>query len=66
MGEIGVAVVVPAPGAAAPTLEDLRSHGGASLARWKLPEALAVVDALPLTPMQKVDRAALAAIVAER
>jgi acyl-CoA synthetase (AMP-forming)/AMP-acid ligase II len=62
MGEIGVAVVVPRPGAEPPTLADLRAHGAGRLASWKLPEALRVVDALPLTPMQKIDRRALAAL----
>ncbi|MFN8052492.1 MAG: AMP-binding protein [Acidimicrobiales bacterium] len=60
MGEIGVAAVVVAAGAEAPTLDDLRAFAGDRLARWKLPEAMVVLDALPLTTMQKVDRAALA------
>ncbi len=62
-GEIGVAVVVPTDPAAPPTLEELRRHGGGRLARHKLPEALVVVDRLPLTAMQKVDRRALASLV---
>lgn len=61
MGEIGVAVVVPRDPAAPPTLEDLREYGKGRLATWKLPEALRVVDSLPLTAMQKLDRRALAA-----
>ncbi len=61
MGEIGVAVVVaPRPGPP-PTLEDLRTYGAERLSAHKLPEALRLVEALPLTPMQKVDRRALAA-----
>lgn len=63
MGEIGVAVVVAAPGRA-PTLDDLREFAADRLARWKLPEALVVVDELPLTPSQKLDRTALARLVA--
>jgi acyl-CoA synthetase (AMP-forming)/AMP-acid ligase II len=63
MGEIGVAVVVPATGSTAPTLAALRDFGAPHLARWKLPEAVVVVDSLPLTSMQKLDRAALAATV---
>jgi acyl-CoA synthetase (AMP-forming)/AMP-acid ligase II len=59
MGEIGVAVVVPVDAAKPPSLEDLRSHAEARLARYKLPEALRLVDEVPLTPMQKVDRRAL-------
>ena len=60
MGEVGVAVVVPADPAAPPDLEELRAYGAARLARYKLPEDLRVVDALPLTSMDKVDRRALA------
>jgi acyl-CoA synthetase (AMP-forming)/AMP-acid ligase II len=63
MGEIGVAVVVPLDPAGPPSLEDLRRHGEARLARYKLPEALQVVDEIPLTPMQKVDRRALSSAV---
>jgi acyl-CoA synthetase (AMP-forming)/AMP-acid ligase II len=61
MGEIGVAVIVPADPGQPPTLEDLRAHLAPRLARYKLPEAVRVVDALPLTAMQKLDRRALAA-----
>ena len=60
MGEIGVAVVVPRVGREPPTLDDLRGFAGPRLARWKLPEALLTIDALPLTAMAKLDRAALA------
>jgi len=61
MGEIGVAVVVPRAGGAAPTLDELRQFGAERLSVHKLPEAIRIVDAVPLTPMQKVDRASLAA-----
>jgi acyl-CoA synthetase (AMP-forming)/AMP-acid ligase II len=64
MGEVGVALVVPRDPAAPPTLESLRDHAGARLARHKLPEALVVVDAIPLTTAQKVDRRAAAALAA--
>jgi acyl-CoA synthetase (AMP-forming)/AMP-acid ligase II len=60
MGEIGVACVVPRDPARPPTLDDLREFAADRLARHKLPEALVVVDALPLTAAQKVDRRALA------
>jgi acyl-CoA synthetase (AMP-forming)/AMP-acid ligase II len=63
MGEIGVAVIVARAGAAAPTLDDLRSFAAARLARHKLPEALVVADSLPLTPMEKVDRRRLADLI---
>lgn len=60
MGEIGVAVVVPRDPARPPTLDELRTFAAGRLARHELPERLVVVDRLPLTPMDKVDRAALA------
>jgi acyl-CoA synthetase (AMP-forming)/AMP-acid ligase II len=60
MGEIGVAVVVPADPDRPPSLDDLRAHGRQTLSRYKLPEALRLVGEIPLTPMQKVDRQALA------
>jgi len=63
MGEIGVACVVARDTAAPPTLEELRELGAGRLAAYKLPEAIHVVDALPLTAMEKVDRRALAAKV---
>jgi len=63
MGEVGVAVVVPREGADAPTVADLQSFAIDRLARYKLPEDVVVVAALPLTPMEKLDRRALAAMV---
>jgi acyl-CoA synthetase (AMP-forming)/AMP-acid ligase II len=60
MGEVGVAVVVPNDPHQPPTLEDLRAFATDKLARFKLPEALRVVEQIPLTPMLKVDRRALA------
>lgn len=66
MGEIGVAVVVPRDPAEPPRLEDLRAHARERLSAHKLPEALRVVDALPLTTGQKLDRRALAAHEAAR
>ena len=65
MGEVGVAVVVPSDPASPPSLEDLRDHLADHLAAWKHPEALRVVDGLPLTAMQKVDKRTLAAAEAE-
>lgn len=59
MGERGLAVVVPADPSRPPTLDDLRAHLRDRIATYKFPEALHVVDALPLTPMQKIDRRAL-------
>jgi acyl-CoA synthetase (AMP-forming)/AMP-acid ligase II len=62
MGELGVAVVVPTDPARPPSLDDVRSFLEPKLARYKLPERIRIVDALPLTPMQKIDRRALAAV----
>ncbi|MBM3676125.1 MAG: acyl--CoA ligase [Actinobacteria bacterium] len=59
MGEIGVAVVVSRPGSTPPSLEDLRAFARERVAAYKLPEAVAVLDALPLTAGEKIDRAAL-------
>ena len=65
MGEIGVAVVVPDrslrtdparrrwPSCARSPRTELAAH--------KLPEALVLVDQLPLTAMQKLDRRSIAA-----
>ncbi len=71
LGEVGVAFVVPSPapgadggpaGAAARglQLDELRAHCAARLADYKVPDALVVLESLPLTPMMKVDKRALA------
>ncbi len=65
MGEVGVAVVVPRDPAAPPSLDDLGGFLDGRVAAYKRPEALRIVDALPLTPMQKIDRRALAQQEAE-
>ncbi|QYG92556.1 acyl--CoA ligase [Iamia sp. SCSIO 61187] len=64
MGEVGVAVVVPHDPTRPPTLEELRGFAADELARHKLPEGLVVRDELPLTSMQKLDRAVLGREVA--
>ena len=64
MGDIGVAVVVPRDPTAPPSLDDLRAFADGKLARYKLPEAVETIEALPLTAMQKLDRRALARLVA--
>lgn len=63
LGEVGVAVVVPADPAAPPALDDLRAQAKDRLAHHKLPEGLLVLDELPLTAMQKLDRRRLARMV---
>ncbi|MBN2624881.1 MAG: AMP-binding protein [Acidimicrobiales bacterium] len=61
MGEIGVAVVAPRDPAAPPTLADVQGFLRGRIADYKMPEAVRIVAELPLTPMLKVDRRALAA-----
>jgi acyl-CoA synthetase (AMP-forming)/AMP-acid ligase II len=59
MGEIGVAVVVPRDASRPPALEDLRAFARDRLAAYKLPEGITIVESLPLTAGEKVDRTAL-------
>jgi len=63
MGEVGVAVVAAVAGAAPPTINEIRAFAADRLAHHKLPEGILVVDALPLTPMEKVDKRALQALI---
>jgi len=63
LGEVGVAVVVASDPAAPPSLHDLRSFLSGVIADYKWPDALVLVDAIPMTPMLKVDRSALRATV---
>lgn len=65
MGEIGVAVVVPAGAGSPPDLAELRAFAADRLARHELPEDLVVVGELPLTSMHKLDRDALRELAAE-
>ena len=63
LGEIGVAFVVPipeAPSAPDELLAALRELARASLADYKAPDRLVLVDSLPLTSMMKVDKRSLA------
>jgi acyl-CoA synthetase (AMP-forming)/AMP-acid ligase II len=62
LGEIGVAFVVPSldgPVDADQLLGSLRSAARSALADYKAPDRVVVVDALPMTPMMKVDKRAL-------
>jgi acyl-CoA synthetase (AMP-forming)/AMP-acid ligase II len=65
MGEVGVAAIVIAPGVPTPALVDLRNFAKDRLASYKLPEDIVTLDELPLTPMQKIDRRALAELVGQ-
>jgi acyl-CoA synthetase (AMP-forming)/AMP-acid ligase II len=61
IGEIGVAFVVPVDPTAPPTRDELRAWCKGRLADYKAPDRVEIVDELPLTPMMKVDKAALRA-----
>jgi acyl-CoA synthetase (AMP-forming)/AMP-acid ligase II len=65
LGQIGVAAVVVADGATAPSLADLRRWCQERLADYKAPDRLVVLTELPLTAMAKVDKQALASLVLE-
>lgn len=56
-GEVGVAFAVVQPGI---TADALGEHCRARLANYKLPKAIVLCDALPLLPIGKVDKIALA------
>ena len=60
MGEKACAYVVLRPGAQPLTLEGLREYmAGRGIARYKWPERIETMDALPLTKVGKVDKKAL-------
>jgi acyl-CoA synthetase (AMP-forming)/AMP-acid ligase II len=68
LGEIGVAFVVPAdemPADEEGLLAGLQGLARASLADYKAPDRMVVVDHLPLTPMLKVDKRTLLEWAAE-
>ncbi len=52
-GQVVAAVVVPAPGTAAPTLAELRAFVAGRLAAYKAPKHLVLVDDLPRGPTGK-------------
>jgi fatty-acyl-CoA synthase len=58
LGEIGVLFAV-ARGGSAVELDDVRAFVADRLATYKAPDALVLVDALPLTTIGKVDKLAL-------
>ncbi|HWO69771.1 MAG TPA: AMP-dependent synthetase, partial [Actinomycetota bacterium] len=58
-GERVVAFVVPRDPTRPPSLEELRAHAAARVARFKAPREVVVVDALPRTGSGKVRRGAL-------
>ena len=54
-GEVGLLVIVPQPGMTF-TLEDVRQHAAGRLSRFKLPQHLRIVEALPRSTTLKVAR----------
>lgn len=65
LGERVAAVVQPAPDAEV-DLDELRAHLVANLARYKVPEQVALVDALPRNAMGKIVRTELPALLGRR
>jgi long-chain acyl-CoA synthetase len=63
MGERVGAVVVAAPGAIAPSLEELREWSRERLASFKLPEIVVVADALPTNELGKLPRRAIVELI---
>jgi acyl-CoA synthetase (AMP-forming)/AMP-acid ligase II len=63
LGEQGVAVVVPTVGAPPPTIDELRGFAKERLSSYKLPDDVHLVDALPLTAGDKVDRRSLESLL---
>lgn len=63
-GESPLAVIVPAPGAPKPTVEDVRQFLDGRLAHYKLPRYVEVLDQLPLNSSGKVDRKGIREAVA--
>jgi acyl-CoA synthetase (AMP-forming)/AMP-acid ligase II len=64
LGEVGVAFVVPTSHGNAPTLAELRAHCQKFLADYKAPDAMVILEQLPLTPMMKVDKRSLGDVAA--
>jgi non-ribosomal peptide synthetase component E (peptide arylation enzyme) len=64
LGEIGVAFVVAAEDAT-PDLDELRAHVRGTLADYKAPDRLFVLEVLPLTAMAKIDKHALADLASD-
>jgi fatty-acyl-CoA synthase len=57
-GERVEAAVVPAPGTSL-SLDDVRTFGRTLIASYKLPRSLRLIDRVPLTHLNKPDRAAV-------
>jgi acyl-CoA synthetase (AMP-forming)/AMP-acid ligase II len=65
LGERACVFIQPAPGAAAPSLADLTGAlAAAGIARFKWPERLETIAAMPITPTQKIMRGRLRGLLA--
>ncbi len=62
LGEAICACVVPS-GPEPPGLNDVRARLGETLSRQKLPDEMCVLESIPRSPVGKIDRGALAALV---
>jgi acyl-CoA synthetase (AMP-forming)/AMP-acid ligase II len=59
LGEVGVAFIVPTSSDEAPTLAEIREWTQRSIADYKSPDMVEIVEELPLTSMGKVDKVTL-------
>ncbi|MFN8026821.1 MAG: class I adenylate-forming enzyme family protein [Acidimicrobiia bacterium] len=64
IGEVGVAFVEATDPANPPTQDELRAFAKERMADYKAPDHVVVVDALPLTPVLKIDKRALKELAA--
>lgn len=67
LGERVCAFVITRPGHALPDVPQIQRHmGGLGMAKFKWPERIEGIDALPMTKAGKLDKAALRTIIAEK
>ncbi|MFZ2178288.1 MAG: AMP-binding protein [Rhodococcus sp. (in: high G+C Gram-positive bacteria)] len=59
MGELLVALIVPADAEHPPTRQDIEQHGRKFLAGYKIPKAYYLTDSLPRTAVGKLDKRAM-------
>lgn len=62
-GERPVVCIVPSREQAAPTRESLRASLAGRFQSWQIPDAILVLDSMPLTSTGKIDKKALRAMV---
>lgn len=65
-GEKGCIFIIPRPGHAAPSVQELLSFLVAQgLAKYKCPERIEIIDAFPVTKVGKLDKTALRRLIGE-